>query len=430
VIAAGVVVCAAACAADIAIGVWVSALLLTGMVMVFKEREPVYILLILTLLGMVLGALMLPGLAPARSKGGGPSELVEVLERKTVGVFETVTVASKVPTALDAWLRENGYAVATNAAPVIAAYVKEGWVFVAARLRRAQTGAETNASPALSFVFPTKTPVYPMRLTGVDNGPVSLELYVFGPSQASAPGFKVERCGPPIFPAPPKAHSWAYRKPAGLEIHSSPLREWVWNTPAATKLIARLSPAEMASDVRLGWIGMEERENRVYSRSGAITYATNASSVAFVLGLGVVGVIRISRHRHVGPRPIPVWPLVPLAALLGVTLYLSLPQVPVRLVTTGSAIRSQMSALYHLANTLSPDGETIEQARANLALFMESMEPARMWDNPYLGGTIREECSPGNYLLREQGEELVFVGFDAAGAPHELQKTRLKRPTN
>ncbi len=88
-------------------------------------------------------------------------------------------------------------AVPTNAEPVIASYVKDGWVFVATKVRRDKPDNETSTPHPLSFTFKTDKPVYPMRLTGLDNGPLSVELYVFGPSRAKAAHFKVESCVKP-----------------------------------------------------------------------------------------------------------------------------------------------------------------------------------------------------------------------------------------
>ena len=70
-------------------------------------------------------------------------------------------------------------AVPTNAEPVIASYVKDGWVFVATKVRRDKPDNETSTPHPLSFTFKTDKPIYPMRLTGVDNGPLSVDLYVF-----------------------------------------------------------------------------------------------------------------------------------------------------------------------------------------------------------------------------------------------------------
>jgi len=64
---------------------------------------------------------------------GVSEQAVSILDRKIVGIFETTTITSHDPKALQIWLSENGYSVPTNSESVIASYVKSGWVFVAAK---------------------------------------------------------------------------------------------------------------------------------------------------------------------------------------------------------------------------------------------------------------------------------------------------------
>jgi hypothetical protein len=123
-----------------------------------------------------------------------PSQAVSILDWKIVGVFETTTIASHDAKALQAWLSENGFAVPTNAEPVIASYVKDGWVFVATKIRRDKPDNETSTPHPLSFTFKTDKPVYPMRLTGLNSQSLSVDLYVFSDARAAAPHFKVESC--------------------------------------------------------------------------------------------------------------------------------------------------------------------------------------------------------------------------------------------
>ena len=52
----------------------------------------------------------------------------------------------------------------------------------------------------------------------------------------------------------------------------------------------------------------------------------------------------------------------------------------------------------------------VAEARALLA------EEWRGVTNPYDGRPVREEDSPGNYILRKQDGELVYVYYDARGA--------------
>src|ERR1035438_4042810 len=102
-----------------------------------------------------------------------------------------------------------------------------------------------------------------MRLTGVDNGPLSVELYVFCPSRAEASHFKVESCTRPNI-----AHPL--------------LHQWVGDSAVATKLTATLSPADMRKDV---WLEQTpfviEQKNRLFSQHGAVTTALNWGAELF-----------------------------------------------------------------------------------------------------------------------------------------------------
>ena len=120
-----------------------------------------------------------------------PAETVSILDRRLVGIFETTTIASRDPAALENWLRENGFVISSNAEPVIASYLKDGWVFVATKIRRDKPDNETSTPHPLSFTFKTDKPVYPMRLTGVDNGPLQIELYVFRSLTRKGDAFQV-----------------------------------------------------------------------------------------------------------------------------------------------------------------------------------------------------------------------------------------------
>jgi hypothetical protein len=50
----------------------------------------------------------------------------------------------------------------------------------------------------------------------------------------------------------------------------------------------------------------------------------------------------------------------------------------------------------------------------------------KSWDNYFVGGQIREEDSPGNYLLRETNNQLQFVSFDYEGGEGVLSSWDLR----
>ncbi|MGO8929357.1 MAG: DUF2330 domain-containing protein [Limisphaerales bacterium] len=281
----------------------------------------------------LLGAmLLLPVLSTAGHRGMATTTegAVSILDRRVVGVFDTTTIASQDPKALRDWLRENGFVASADIDPAIESYVKEGWVFVAAKVRRDLAELQTNTPHPLSFTFKTVRPVYPIRLTGINNGPLRVELYVFGPERASAPHFEVERCTQPAYPE--LDNEWARVSGEIPNIVHPLLRQWVGGSPVATKLTATLTPADMRQDVWLDWGFFCEKKSRLYSREGALVYALNWGAAVFAAGL-LLGWLA-SRGREVVRRWLPELDVG--AVLLGVSLAgvldLTLPKTEVRLV--------------------------------------------------------------------------------------------------
>src|ERR1019366_5343058 len=68
------------------------------------------------------------------SSGGG----VNVISQSVVGPYDTVQLQSTNPTALTDWLAANGFAVPSDHQPIIAAYVNEGFDFLALKLQPGQ----------------------------------------------------------------------------------------------------------------------------------------------------------------------------------------------------------------------------------------------------------------------------------------------------
>jgi len=393
---------------------------------------------------LLLAAILLPGLATAKSRGvaGGDAtdQPVSILERSLVGVFETTTISSRDPKALQTWLRENGFAMSSSSEPVIESYVKDGWVFVAAKVRRDKVDAETSTPHPLSFTFRTERAVYPMRLTGVDNDSLQVDLYVFGTARAKAPHFKVERCTLPTYPEVMGEGSSRWRRwsPGVPNIAHPLLRKWVGGSPVATKLTAKLSPASMRQDVWLDWTPYSEEKNQIFSRQGAVAYGLNLGAGAFATGVLLLSVFAAgseTRKRRFPQRCVGV--LICGIFLTGCT-YLILPKIEVRLVR--NAYGTSQSQLFYFGGYLM-DGPPVTRAdlsaearrlltnSTNDLPWLRHIRHSSVrdgWQNFLIGGEMREEDSPGNFTLREHGEELEFVIYDPQGA--EYTSPFLTRP--
>ena len=403
------------------------------------RRNSFYWLLVVALL-FLLAMLLLPALAPAKHRGIAPESLaanVRVLNRQTVGLIDTVTIQSADPSALVNWLKENGFRTPTNMAPVIADYVRAGWVFAAARLHD-ETGAEMpRATHPLAFTFKTPKAVYPLRLTAAGGVACRIDLYVFGPSRAEVPGFKVRRCEVPSY----DAGGGRPRMEAGeMRIRHRELSELVAEAPVATKLSATLDAQGMARDAYVGWEDYWPSGERVYSIGAALILSGNVSALLFmalVLGWWLLSRMECGfRAARWGP-----W-LAPVAVAAGLLVYfVGVPKVG------GSSVRTTRlrfgdvySNGYYLAWALADElGDSnvvssvapplpplVPQEQQRLlqavtkdyqAKWPESYRRHSPLVNVFTGEPIKFEASPGNVLLRAVarpggGDQKLLTGTD------------------
>ena len=430
---------------------YLAILAVIGLVIVFqiaRKRASLLFIFVVALLLTMLMAMMLPTLGAAKSKAmasGSSSQTVDILDRKLVGIFETTTIASRDPAALENWLRENGFVVSSNTGPVIAGYLKDGWCFVAAKIRRDRPESETSTPHPLSFTFKTDKPVYPMRLTGVDNDRLKVELYVFGPARAEAPHFKVERCTQPNYPEPPPDDTWSWNwrrwLPETPDIVHPLLRKWVGGSPVATKLVATLSHSDIQQDVWLGWTAFSEKKNRLFSHSGAWTTGLNYGSWLLAFGLVLLWLAWRIKGNSMPQRTRQISVLVVAAFALSSLTYLWLPKTEVRIVKLHyghtQEILFELNEYFGDTNAVTKAGVSgqIQGLLANPTndtMWMNwsgNTPRTRNLENLLLGGRIREDDSPGNFILQTNAEQLEFVGFDEQGAPHIFpEKWDLRSP--
>jgi hypothetical protein len=372
---------------------------------------------------LILGFFGLAMVAPRLTKGTAAMNLsaapaVSVLDRRVVGVFETTTISSREPAALQEWLKTNGFSAPTNRNDAIASYVRDGWVFVAAKIRRDVDTLEMVTPHPLSFTFKTGKAVYPMRLTGIDNGPLKVDLYVFGSDRAEAPYLEVERCDKPEYPVQALQHEVdfdSFKTPETLKIVHPLLRKWVDGTPVATKLTATLSPEQMRDDVWISWVPFSQKETFRYSRQGAWMYAVNWGS-GVLAAIMLPGLIFGGTSGNRAKRLIRYF-VVGLGA--GITaasaVYAELPQVEVRFVKAYDSPAFVTFLGLKLVPIVTSQESNLMEARTRL----ESVyRPGDLESENFLsGGLIHEEDSPGNYQLRQFGPWVMWVVYDACGEP-------------
>lgn len=98
---------------------------------------------------------------------GGPPPTVTVHRRMDVGDYDVSVLSATGPEVLIEWLNENGYATPTQHADVIDHYVRQGWYFVALRVRPTiieQRPVLDDVKP-IGIEFPTDELVYPLYIS-------------------------------------------------------------------------------------------------------------------------------------------------------------------------------------------------------------------------------------------------------------------------
>src|SRR5215472_7752195 len=101
---------------------------------------------------------------------------VTVLSQQTIGPYATVQLKSTDPNALNAWLATNGFDIPTDVQPVIAAYVNEGFDFLALKL---EPGQGVQAMRPVRVTTPGAGLSLPLRMIAAGTGStVGITLWV------------------------------------------------------------------------------------------------------------------------------------------------------------------------------------------------------------------------------------------------------------
>jgi hypothetical protein len=127
------------------------------------------------------------GLGGSSGSSGGGSSGVTVISQQVVGPYDTVQLQSTNPTALSDWLTANGFAIPSDIQPIIAAYVQEGFDFLALKL---QPGQGVQAMRPVRVTTSGASLSLPLRMVAAGTGAtVGVTLWVVGQGRYEAANF-------------------------------------------------------------------------------------------------------------------------------------------------------------------------------------------------------------------------------------------------
>jgi len=109
---------------------------------------------------------------------GAHSAGVTVTAQAQVGPYETVQLHSTDPNALQTWLTQHGYSIPSAVAPLVAAYVADGFDFLAMKLA---PGKGVSAMQPVRVTTSGASPVMPLRMVAAGTGSTTgITLWVVG----------------------------------------------------------------------------------------------------------------------------------------------------------------------------------------------------------------------------------------------------------
>jgi hypothetical protein len=398
--------------------------------------------LLIILLGIAFFVgLFMPALGPVgvqfvkTDQGRG----VTVHEVSDVGSYQLSVLDAVNADSLNKWLEDSGFVGLTaDEKPVITEYIRDGFCFVAAKLRR--EGEGYSRPHPVAMTFPCKAPIYPMRLTGTIGSDVYLELFVVAERKAHCQELRVEVSDILEFH---EAVVWPLRDQDPLPsfvggtyhqyIGHPDAAGHLWDGCVLTKLAGVLQPDEMSQDLSLQLKDGEPHREHFYSHAGALQ---EASIVFLVIWCGFlpVSIVVLSRKIGAAPRKAAIGiRLFTAAAVLSVIVssatYLFLPKVSVKTLD-GPRLPARLMD-YVVRNRMLKDKQNIAQrhdyfkdkSREQVATAMEDYFASQKYQNPYTGQTIEQEDSPGNYTIVEDERGVVCRTYSLSGYPDDLVLT-------
>lgn len=178
---------------------------------------------------------------------------VEVLSRKIVGSYDVAVVKENEPGALNEWLEKEGFqSLGKETEDVIGFYREKSYVFACMKVSDVALTAGRSADlHPLRFTFKTggRDGIYfPMKMTGLQSAPFSVNLYVFYSAWLND---KLNKFGYVHRGFRLRHRDWdtEYCQPNAGKSYSAPQHDpylqKVWHTiPTVTKLFQKLHPGQ------------------------------------------------------------------------------------------------------------------------------------------------------------------------------------------
>ncbi len=415
--------------------------------LLFKKTDRLGFLLIELFFFAVVPALMLPAVGAGRpSITKAANALVE--KTATVGSYQISILRAKKLDNLNAWLAENGFSLLpTTAGPAVADYIANGWVFAAIKLVRGESGA--NAPHPIQMTFPSREPVYPLKLTGLAGGRTAFEIFVVADDRAACKELEVEFCDrfrqdtdQPTYAYNPESDphyetkTLFFSKTTNQIIGHPAICSLMWGTCTLTKFAGTIDADRMTADLHFDKKPFEAYRQHFYTRQGAYHFAlilfaclTGCWLAASMVACRAKIVQEWGLTRYLGRL---LFPPVALYAVGAAILFACLPKLAASEVVTGHPWRQSYFASDLRANMkeiLQDQPQLLQRTQKEIAeslLKLHGIYGRRGEQhnrrNPLTGADILLEDSPGNFTVEKSDKSVIVRVYDRIGRPMLIEQ--------
>ena len=362
---------------------------------------------------------------------------VQVHDIQQIGSYELAVLEADTAAALDEWLSSNGFAgLMDRDKEIVSDYIRTGWYFVAAKLRREDSGY--SRPHPLTMSFESKAPIYPIRLTSTVGDNVYLELFVIADKQA--------RCDKLTLEVSDKYNlEISARKNLSVEgflpgfigntyhqnIGHPKAKEQVWDGCVLSKLCGTLEPDDMAKDIILEFESAEPYQKYYFSQRGAKEAGLIGSLISWCFLFAILTVIFGNKSRKENRNKQALVRIV-ITTVLGSTLvwgltYVVLPKIDVQTLRFGGSIIHNILAKVQLRQEgieISNKFDSFDHKNINEVIrAVDDYFVFKGSKNIYTEEKISHEDSPGNYTVLEDDRGFVLRFYSREGYPYDFVLT-------
>jgi hypothetical protein len=360
--------------------------------------------------------------------GGGASANVQVLQQQTLGAYDAVVIKGRDAKGILQWLSNNGYRVPDAAKPIVEGYVRDGWCFLAAKLRNIDGGT---ASPhPLKVSFDTPRAVYPMRLTALAGTPLLLDLFIVGESYGRVHGLDAWASNTQ------NGSLVALEDTGSLYPYNHPgLAATMWNDACVTRYRGRLRPSDMRTDLWVSWNPTKPSLSPVYEPKAAASRTVWGVIWGFTIAFALGAAGALSRPGRLSYRIVAT--VVVAVALSGVA---GLGAAPRNVADFEKPTHGSSPDLSGVINGALADMRRNPPGSQFPEVFRERVIARTKASEYGSDKVIPERDVPGGYLVQPNGQGWIVWGYangemeptqvwliDSRGKPEGLTDSEIKR---